>query len=392
MSPQHSDKATFHDVAACFSDEEWELLHEWQEELYKNVMKEIRHALILLGPVIATSVFSLRSKEKDNQDSERRCNRNQSPRFPSPKPESLLRMEEESVAELMAHTGAEVEEISTDSDSVLSFRIKEEEETFIIDQQCTGMKDNNSTPTSDPVSVFSQSYDLKENRNYQNTMETERRTKGNRSRERSLGGDTHDDSTQEAAACTSLHRKDKVEVPGKAESGPNSKSQLWPVMDQEQEEEKAMPCESGFGNPDYSNSYQGNCNTERLDALNCEQNLWEANLIASQPSKRKHLRPYACVECDKFFKTKQDLTRHQRTHTGERPYNCTECQKSFSMKHHLTGHQRTHTGERPYQCALCDKSFSRKGNLNHHLRTHVGCNQTSQLLDIIPMRIPAWRN
>ncbi|XP_078532596.1 uncharacterized protein LOC144818754 isoform X2 [Lissotriton helveticus] len=66
MSLQGPDKVTFQDVAACFSEEEWKLLHEWQKELYKNVMKDIHQALVSLGPLIATSVFSLRAKEKED--------------------------------------------------------------------------------------------------------------------------------------------------------------------------------------------------------------------------------------------------------------------------------------------------------------------------------------
>ncbi|XP_069093065.1 zinc finger protein 436-like isoform X1 [Pleurodeles waltl] len=67
MSLQGPDKpqVTFQDVAACFSEEEWKLLHEWQKELYKNVMNDIHQALVSLGPLIATSVFSLRAKEKE---------------------------------------------------------------------------------------------------------------------------------------------------------------------------------------------------------------------------------------------------------------------------------------------------------------------------------------
>ncbi|XP_069090516.1 zinc finger protein 544-like isoform X2 [Pleurodeles waltl] len=68
MSWQDSDKApvTFRDVAAYFSQEEWKLLHEWQKELYKNIMNDIQQALISLGPLVAASVFSLRSKEKED--------------------------------------------------------------------------------------------------------------------------------------------------------------------------------------------------------------------------------------------------------------------------------------------------------------------------------------
>ncbi|KAJ1204773.1 hypothetical protein NDU88_000211 [Pleurodeles waltl] len=89
---------TFQDVASCFSDEEWKLLHEWQKELYKNVMNEIHQALIALGPVIATSVFSLRAKEKDdlcsvsNPDSKRRRSDNNSPSCQITNPDTLVRV------------------------------------------------------------------------------------------------------------------------------------------------------------------------------------------------------------------------------------------------------------------------------------------------------------
>lgn len=69
---------TFLDVAAYFSDEEWKLMHEWQKELYQSVMQEIHQALVSLGPLIATTVFSIRPKEKpvppsmDNPDLRRR--------------------------------------------------------------------------------------------------------------------------------------------------------------------------------------------------------------------------------------------------------------------------------------------------------------------------------
>ncbi|XP_069095180.1 uncharacterized protein [Pleurodeles waltl] len=80
MSLLLSNKApvTFSDVVACFSEEEWKLLHEWQNELYNKVMKEIHQAMNSLGPLIANFVFSLSAKEKEdvcfmnNIDSQRR--------------------------------------------------------------------------------------------------------------------------------------------------------------------------------------------------------------------------------------------------------------------------------------------------------------------------------
>eukprot|EP00079_Xenopus_tropicalis_P018556 XP_004920524.2 PREDICTED: protein ZNF783-like [Xenopus tropicalis] len=40
---------TFHDVAACFEEEEWGIMEEWQRELYRNAMKEIHGVLVDLG-------------------------------------------------------------------------------------------------------------------------------------------------------------------------------------------------------------------------------------------------------------------------------------------------------------------------------------------------------
>ncbi|XP_069473275.1 uncharacterized protein [Ambystoma mexicanum] len=67
MLGQGPDKvqATFNDASVCFSEEEWMILKEWQKELYRNVMNEIHQALLSLGPLIVTTVFSLRTKDKE---------------------------------------------------------------------------------------------------------------------------------------------------------------------------------------------------------------------------------------------------------------------------------------------------------------------------------------
>ncbi|XP_069090541.1 zinc finger protein 544-like isoform X2 [Pleurodeles waltl] len=66
QTSQQKIPVTFRDVTACFSEEEWNLLHVWQKELYKNVMNEIHQAMISLGPLIATSIFSLQPKESED--------------------------------------------------------------------------------------------------------------------------------------------------------------------------------------------------------------------------------------------------------------------------------------------------------------------------------------
>ncbi|KAJ1190639.1 hypothetical protein NDU88_007377 [Pleurodeles waltl] len=150
MSRKKSDKVpvTFLDVAAYFSEEEWKLLHEWQKELYKNVMKEIQQAFLSLGPLIATAVFSLRHSEEEercplnNRHNKRGFNNICSTRYPSPNAYNVSSKQEES-----AVTGTsqlrEADEIciepSSAEDVVLvpdnSLIIKEEEDTNGTDHQ-----------------------------------------------------------------------------------------------------------------------------------------------------------------------------------------------------------------------------------------------------------------
>ncbi|WP_404831022.1 C2H2-type zinc finger protein [Endozoicomonas euniceicola] len=83
-------------------------------------------------------------------------------------------------------------------------------------------------------------------------------------------------------------------------------------------------------------------------------------------------KPFRCDVCRRDFANASNLTTHMLTHTGEKPYSCDVCEKGFSKTSDLTRHMRTHTGEKPYGCDVCKKAFNHKGNLRRHTLTHTG--------------------
>ena len=88
---------------------------------------------------------------------------------------------------------------------------------------------------------------------------------------------------------------------------------------------------------------------------------------------------FNCTICNKEFKHRLNLKRHEKTHYSIKTFKCNiydpkeqnkTCRSTFTRKEDLITHKRVHTGERPYKCIKCDAAFTRNSDWRYHERNH----------------------
>lgn len=88
-----------------------------------------------------------------------------------------------------------------------------------------------------------------------------------------------------------------------------------------------------------------------------------------------------CPVCEKMFRWKYELTKHELVHTKERPFACEICGSRFTQSSSLKSHIRSlhdedgllhpHPEPRP-QCGVCGRVFVKKSELARHVVIHTG--------------------
>lgn len=137
-------------------------------------------------------------------------------------------------------------------------------------------------------------------------------------------------------------------------------------------------CRDCFSSQDYLDEHVSRCHAERPQGkLQCSYCPYTSDFRKNiTRHERTHTgdRPFSCTACDRRFAVKEHLQRHQRTHTGEKPYKCTDCGQHFSDISCLTKHKsRLHsTEENTHMCHYCGNTFREKSYLLSHLAIHTG--------------------
>ncbi|PAV56705.1 hypothetical protein WR25_04982 isoform B [Diploscapter pachys] len=149
----------------------------------------------------------------------------------------------------------------------------------------------------------------------------------------------------------------KVGIIGKAKIDlPEEKPQNLEENDEFDEGPPKLECEAEptFFRPEASQAFQ-------------EERKSQISNLLKEPTRKKMTCPICHLEL-----YRHNFAAHYRIHTNELPYACMYCDKRFRTSSTLKVHHRAHTGDKPYKCKNCDYSTVTKKNLDRHFQNrHV---------------------
>jgi len=137
-------------------------------------------------------------------------------------------------------------------------------------------------------------------------------------------------------------------------------------------------CDKWFKTKEYLTIHRKSHNHENFyPCTQCEKRF--STRSARSRHMNIHTEKYMCTECGRCCLNTNDLAMHARSHSREKPIECSVCGKRFTRPSCLLVHSRIHGREKLYKCYVCDKAFSQCSNLHNHLRVHISREQYKYL-------------
>ncbi|XP_069473335.1 zinc finger protein 436-like isoform X1 [Ambystoma mexicanum] len=398
MPEQGSDEAqaTFPEVAACFSEEEWEILQEWQKDLYRNVMKEVHQALLSLGPLIVSTVFSLRTKGKQDLSPTDTLEAVRIHGGTVTNPEESFSIKREEDLHLIHPPETEGRERK--EDGLRSGECKDEDPASIIIAPCAEEAGRRilNPESGDKITDTVGSLTIKREERLHLIYPPE--TEGKERKEDCLSSGVYKDEASGSVFASHLREEVGGRSPGQ-ELGHASITAIDTMRVEDTTDACSMETlESETGSPTDNRiviikpESPGECPycdqsilepSELMTHMEihviensftcriCSERFTERPALIMHQNSHTSEKRNKCTECDKSFTKNSHLCLHQRVHTGGQLYQCTECGKNFPQKVHLATHMKVHTEERPYRCTECGKSFTKGSHVCLHQRNHT---------------------
>lgn len=158
--------------------------------------------------------------------------------------------------------------------------------------------------------------------------------------------------------------------------------------------------------PEYGKKHEANCDGQRIkkpefkvvdklfvctaEGCNLEQGFKSVSLLLKhfhENHVKEGDKTFDCEYCGKRFTLQAARNKHVKL-IHVKSYTCDICGKSFASKEKVTRHRYTHTGEKPHACDICDYRSTSSYNLNRHKTVSHGQNSTSNKRRRTPKSLP----